>query len=95
MNRRQIRFLFAMSLLELIVLYGCVMYACFMKGNVPLATGVVGLILMVCSFIGSVYGGFEMKTFKENRNFAGIVGTRLHMLIFLIIVVFYVMGLIL
>lgn len=95
MNRRQIRFLFVMSLLELIVLYGCIMYAYLMKGDVPLATGVVGLILMICSFIGSVYGKFEMKTFKDNRNYAGIIGTRIHMLIFLVVIVLYAMGLIL
>ena len=95
MNQKKVRFLFTMSLLELIVLYGCVMYAYMMKGNVPSAAGIVGLVLMVCSFTGSVYGRFELKTFKENRNHMGIVGTRLHMLIFLALLAFYVVGLVL
>lgn len=93
MNRKQVRFLFAMSLLELIVLCGCVMYACMMKGHVPLAAGIAGLILMICSFTGSVYGKYEIKTFKENHNYMGIIGTRLHMFIFLVLIIFYVMGL--
>ena len=84
-----------MSLLELIVLYGCIMYSYLMKGHVPPAAGIVGLVLMVCSFTGSVYGKFEMKTFKENHNYAGIVGTRLHMLVFLVLIILYAVGLIL
>lgn len=95
MNRKQVRFLLAMSLLELIVLYGCIMYSYLMKGHVPPAAGIVGLVLMVCSFTGSVYGKFEMKTFKENHNYAGIVGTRLHMLVFLVLIILYAVGLIL
>lgn len=95
MNRKQVRFLLAMSLLELIVLYGCIMYSYLMKGLVPPAAGIVGLVLMVCSFTGSVYGKFEMKTFKENHNYAGIVGTRLHMLVFLVLIILYAVGLIL
>lgn len=95
MNQRQIRFLFTTSLLELIVLYGCVMYAYLLKGDVPPAAGIVGLVLMACSFTGSVYGRFEMKAFKENHNHMGIVGTRLHMLIFLALLALYVIGLVL
>lgn len=95
MNQKQIRFLFVTSLLESAALFGCIMYAYMCKGDVPPATGLVGLVLMVCSFVGSVYGRFEMKNFKENHTVDGIVGTRLHMLIFLALMILYVMGLVL
>ena len=95
MNQKQVRFLFMMSLLELIVLYGWVMCAYMLKGDVPPAAGIVGLVLMACSFTGSVYGKFEMKAFKENHNHMGIVGTRLHMIIFLVLLAIYTAGLVL
>lgn len=95
MKPNQIRILFFMSLLELICLYGCIMFSCVQKGNASLIAGAAGLILMVCSFTGSVYGMFEMKIFKENHNHIGIVGTRLHMLIFLLLILLYVVGMIL
>lgn len=95
MKPNQIRFLFFMSLLELACLYGCIMFSYMKKGNASLAAGIAGLVLMVCSFIGSVYGMFEMKIFKENHNYIGIVGTRLHMLVFLLLAVLYVVGIIL
>lgn len=95
MNRKQIRFLFTMSLLELIALCGCIACAYVMKGNVPVTAGLVGLVLMICSFTGSVYGKFEMKTFKENHNYVGMVGTGLHVIIFLVLIVLYGLGLIL
>lgn len=95
MKPRQIRFLFFMSLAELIGMYGCVMLSYMEKGNAPLAAGIVGLVIMACSFIGSVYGMFEMKIFKENHNYIGIVGTRLHMLVFLFVIILYAAGIVL
>lgn len=92
MKQKQIRILFFSSLFELVCLYGCVMFSYLQKGNASLIAGAAGLILMVCSFIGSVYGMYEMKIFKENHNHIGIVGTRLHMLIFLLLIILYVIG---
>lgn len=95
MKPNQVRILFVMSLLELVCLYGCVMFSYMQKGNASFAAGIAGLVLMVCSFTGSVYGMFEMKIFKENHNHMGIVGTRLHMLIFLLLIILYVIGIVL
>ena len=95
MNPKQIRILFFMSVLELVCLYGCVMFSYMQKGNAPLAAGIAGLVLMVCSFTGSVYGMFEMRNFKENHNRFGMAGTVLHVLIFLILLILYAVGMIL
>lgn len=57
-----------------------------------MAAGVVMLVLMVFSFTGSVYGIFEMKAFKENHNHMGIAGACIHVLVFLIIMILYIVG---
>jgi uncharacterized membrane protein len=92
MNQKQVWFLFIMSWVELAGLFGCVIFAYLQKGNSPLAIGIVGLFLMAGSFIGSVYGRYEMKAFKENHNLMGVVGTWLHMVIFVLMILLYVLG---
>ncbi|MDO5409691.1 MAG: hypothetical protein Q4F21_04470 [Lachnospiraceae bacterium] len=94
MKPKQIRFLFIMSLLEAAGLGICVLYAYARGGNVPLAAAAAGLVLMVCSFTGSVFGSFYRKTFKENHNHAGRIGTALHLLVFLALLVLYIIGMI-
>ena len=94
MTQKKIRFLFIMSLLELAGLWGCILFSYIMEGSAPITAGLLGLVLMLCSFTGSVYGLFEMKAFRENHERYGIVGTWLHVLIFLILLVLYVIGVI-
>lgn len=95
MTRKQIRFLFGMSLLELAGLIGCIAISYQMEGNAPAATGLFGLLLLAASFTGSVYGLFFFKRFRENRERYGIVGTWLHGLVFLFLLILYGIGVIL
>lgn len=95
MEARKVRFLFIMSLLELIAVYGCIMYSYMKKGNVPVLVGAAGLILLACSFVGSVYGLFERKNFKENHNYIGLAAMVIHLLVFLGLFALYIAGMLL
>ena len=92
MNRKQIKYLFAAAAAELAALYGCILYYYIKAGQAPLAAGAVCLLVMVCSFIGSVYGSFSMKSFKENKSLMGMGATWIHRIVFLLLIILYGIG---
>lgn len=93
MNRKEIKVFIYMSLLELVGLVGSICYAYLHKGTAPLAVGILGLLLLACSFTGSTLGLFARKQFRDSRNYVAKASLAVHMLVCIGFLALYMMGL--
>ena len=93
MSPKQIKMLIGMSLAEVIGVCGSVLYAYCRQGQVSILAGLLGLLLMISAFIGSVYGFYYRNEFKENRNLAARAATVAHAAVFLFLLLLYAAGL--
>lgn len=92
MNRREIKIFIYMSLVELTGLLGCIWYSYLHKGSAPLGAGVLGMLLLACSFTGSMMGLFARKQFRDSRNYVCKICSAVHMLVCIGFLALYMMG---
>ena len=93
MSPKQIKMLVGMSLAEVIGVCGSIFYAYCRQGQVSISAGLLGLLLMISAFTGSVYGFYYRNEFKENRNLAARAATAAHAAVFLFLLFLYAAGL--
>lgn len=93
MNRKEIKIFIYMSLVEPVGLLGCIWYSYLHKGTAPLAAGILGMLLLACSFTGSMMGFFARKQFRDSRNYVGKICSAVHMLVCIGFLTLYMMGL--
>ena len=93
MSPKQIKMLIGMSLAEVMGVCGSIFYAYCRQGQVSISAGLLGLLLMISAFIGSVYGFYYRNEFKENRNLAARAATAAHAAVFLFLLFLYAAGL--
>lgn len=93
MSPKQIKILIGMSLAEVIGVCGSVFYAYCRQGQVSISAGLLGLLLMISAFTGSVYGLYYRNEFKENKNLAARAATAAHAAVFLFLLILYAAGL--
>lgn len=92
LNKKQIRTLFFSSLLNLAILAVSLCFAYLKNGNVDWKFGLIYFLILGGSFTASVYGQYDYRNMKKNKRHMGIIGTRLHMLALLIVLIFWLMG---
>ena len=93
MSPKQIKILIGMSLAEVIGVCGSVFYAYCRQGQVSISAGLLGLLLMISAFTGSVYGFYYRNEFKENKNLTAQAATAAHAAVFLFLLFLYAAGL--
>lgn len=93
MSPKQIKMLVGMSLVEVLGVCGSIFYAYCRQGQVSISAGLLGLLLMISAFIGSVYGFYNRNEFRENRNIAARAATAAHAAVFLFLLILYAAGL--
>lgn len=93
MSPKQIKMLIGMSLAEVMGVCGSIFYAYRRQGQVSISAGLLGLLLMISAFSGSVYGFYYRNEFKENRNLTARAATAAHAAVFLFLLFLYAAGL--
>ena len=93
MSPKQIKMLVGMSLAEVIGVCGSIFYAYCRQGQISISAGLLGLLLMISAFTGSVYGFYYRNEFKENKNLTARAATAAHAAVFLFLLFLYAAGL--
>lgn len=93
MSPKQIKILVGMSLVEVLGVCCSIFYAYRRQGQVSIAAGLLGLLLMMSAFTGSVYGFYNRNEFRENRNMTARAATAAHAVVFLFLLILYTAGL--